>query len=115
MTNNHREICSQLGWSVHADETGAVTLEKCSPTGETIILSIKSKNFVDSIKSYAENFDVHDYFFPRLVCCGMECMPNSIGELLNRADAVSKMLKELAAALTAAEHGEGACDPAATN
>lgn len=104
MNERYREICENRDWSVTVCDDGSVELEKYSPAGEDFIISISSEDFVEDIKKYAASFnpDEHAEMWVMARRSGTSGVP-SIRELVHDAEAIDKMLQELAAALFSAE------------
>lgn len=104
MKETYREILERLGWSYTDDGDGNIELEKYSPAGEDFIITVGAENFVENVKEYAASFDQEEH-----IEMWVEARRNkvagvpSIKELVEDAEAIDRMLKELAEALFAAE------------
>lgn len=110
MNERYREICEGLGWSYTDGGDGNIELVKHSPAGEEFVIVIGERNFVENVKEYAAHFDQEEH-----IEMWVEARRNkvsgvpSIKELVEDAEAIDRMLKELAEALFAAElEAEGA-------
>lgn len=104
MKETYGEILERLGWSYTDDGDGNIELEKYSPAGEDFIITVGAENFVENVKEYAAHFDQEEH-----IEMWVEARRNkvagvpSIKELVEDAEAIDRMLKELAEALFAAE------------
>ena len=96
MNRKVRRICENLDWSIHEYEKD-VELEKFSPAGEDFFFCVDKKNFINNVIEYAEDFDADDHaemwVENRHTVNGV---PQSIRTLIDDADAIKKMLLELA-------------------
>ena len=104
MNEIYRDICEKLDWSVTSDGDGNIELEKYSPAGEDFIITVGEERFVDNVKAYAASFDQEEHIamWVKARRSGTKGVP-SPRELVEDAEAIDKMLQELAAALFAAE------------
>lgn len=98
------EICERLDWSIYLDANENVELRKESPAGEDISICVDSKNFIQNVKEYAANFDIDEHIelWIEAKRNGVKGVP-SARELVYDAEAICKMLQELAAALAKEE------------
>lgn len=103
MNEKYIEICENLGWRVIKCSNGDFELEKLSPAGEDIVFDVSAEKFVDSVKEYADEFDVDDHVELWIEGRGKNGVPSTVRELLEDAEAIAAMLKELAEALTKTE------------
>ena len=103
MNEKHREICESLGWRVIECDGGTYELEKWSPAGEDIIFDVEAGNLAKGVREYADDFDVDDHVELWIEGRGKRGVPSTVRELLEDAEAIAAMLKELAEALEAAE------------
>lgn len=109
MNEKYREICERLGWRVIECSDGNFELEKWSPAGEDIVFDVDAGSFLDSVKSYYDDFDIDEHVALWIESRGKRGVPSTVRELLEDAEAIDAMLKELAEALFAAElEAEGA-------
>lgn len=92
------DICEDLDWSVHIYKDD-VELEKYSPAGEDFIFTVPTLNFVKQVEEYAEDFDPDEHAEMWVDSRGKGGCPSSIRDLIDDADAIAEMLKELAEAL----------------
>ena len=104
MNDIYRDICEKLDWSVTSDGDGNIELEKYSPAGEDYIITVGEERFVDNVKAYAASFDQEEHIAMWVEArrSGTRGVP-SIKELVEDAQAIDDMLRELACALFAAE------------
>lgn len=98
------EICKRLDWSIYLDANEDVELRKESPAGEDFSICVDSKNFIQNVKEYAANFDIDEHIelWIEAKRNGVKGVP-SARELVYDAEAICKMLQELAAALAKEE------------
>ena len=99
MNQKYLDKLEQLDWVVNESESW-IELEQYSPAGEDFIFSVSADNFVDDIKEYAANFDPDEHIEMWVTAKynGGKDIP-SIRELVEDADAIDKMLQELAIAM----------------
>lgn len=104
MNEIYREICEKLDWSVTSTGDGNIELEKYSPAGEDFIITVGEEGFVDNVKAYAASFDQEEHIEMWVAArrSGTSGVP-SIKELVEDAEAIDNMLRELACALFEAE------------
>ena len=104
MNEIYREVCENLNWSVTVCEDGTVELETTSPAGEDLIVTVEAENFVDNVKAYAASFDKDERIEMWILArrSGTSGVP-SAKELVEDAQAIDDMLRELSCALFAAE------------
>lgn len=104
MNEIYREVCENLDWSVTVCEDGTVELETTSPAGEDLIVTVEAENFVDNVKAYAASFDKDEHIEMWILArrSGTSGVP-SAKELVEDAQAIDDMLRELSCALFAAE------------
>ena len=108
ITDKQREICENRDWTVRTCEDGEIEIESWSPAGENILFYVYEDDgtFVDGVKRIAAEFDPEDHAELYIRIRGTNGVPNSIRELLDDADAIDKMLQDLAAALAETEEVE---------
>lgn len=104
MNEIYRDICERLDWSITDTGDGNIELEKYSPAGEDFIITVGEENFVDNVKAYAASFsqDEHIEMWVTARRSGTKGVP-SARELVEDAQAIDNMLRELACALFEAE------------
>ena len=104
MNETYREICENHDWSVTICDDGTIELETSSPAGEDLIVTVEAENFVDNVKAYAASFDQEEHIAMWVEArrSGTRGVP-SIKELVEDAQAIDDMLRELACALFEAE------------
>lgn len=103
MKEKYIEVCERLDWSVHEYKDGSVDVAKQSPAGEDFRFGVSSENFVEEVKMYAAYFDVDEHVELWVNGRGKNGVPSRIRELVEDAEAIDKMLQELAAALAEVE------------
>lgn len=106
MNDKHREICERLGWKIIECSGGDYELEKWSPAGEDIIFDASAEKFIEDVRDYADSFDVDEHVEMWISGRGKRGVPSTVRELLEDAEAIEKMLDELADALEEAEEDE---------
>ena len=104
MKDKYIEVCERLDWSIHEYEDGSVDVAKQSPAGEDFSFGVSSENFVEEVKMYAAYFNVDEHVEMWVAARfnGAKGIP-SCRELVEDAEAIDKMLQELAAALAEVE------------
>jgi len=104
MNDIYRDICEKLDWRVTDTGDGNIELEKYSPAGEDFIITVGEERFVDNVKAYAASFDQEEHIAMWVEArrSGTSGVP-SIKELVEDAQAIDDMLRELACALFEAE------------
>ena len=102
MNERYREICEGLDWKVTAYEDGTVELKKYSPAGEDFSFTADADGFVENVKEYAAGFDVEEHIEMWIMAkrSGTQGVP-SARELVQDAEDIGKMLRELETALNA--------------
>ena len=109
MTEKQREIIEEFGWQIHecnfAGGKKGYELEKHSPAGEDFIVSVEAETeeeFAENVRIYAAEFDPEEHIemWAAAKYDGKDSTIPSIKELVEDADAIDKMLQELAAALS---------------
>lgn len=94
----------ELGWAHYLCDDGSVELEKYSPAGEDFIITIAGKDIAHEVFEFYEDFDPEEH-------CEMwvEARKNgtsgisNIRTLIDDAEKIDEMLKELAGALLGME------------
>lgn len=107
LTNRHIEILESLDWRVSSfldDSSGErVEIETYSPAGEDILVCVEIDDFPRRIREYAEDFDVDEHVELWIESRGQRGVPETARELIEDAEAIQKMLNELADALESEE------------
>jgi hypothetical protein len=100
-------VCENNDWTVTGVDEDRVELEKYSPAGEDFSFVTNMEDFVDGVKEYAADFNIdgHIEMWIAARASGTAGIP-SARELVHDAEAIDKMLQELAAALARAEETE---------
>lgn len=101
MKDKYIETCERLDWNVREYKDGSVDVAKESPAGEDFNFSVGADRFVQEVEEYADYFNVDEHVEMWIEARrnGVQGVPASIRELLEDAEAIDKMLQELAAAL----------------
>lgn len=104
MNDIYRDICERLDWRVTSDGYGNIELEKYSPAGEDFIITVGEEGFLDNVKAYSASFDKDEHIEMWIEArrSGTRGVP-SARELVEDAQAIDDMLRELACALFEAE------------
>ena len=103
ITHEQIEICERHDWTVHIED-GDIWIESWSPAGENLVYEIyEDEGFVGSIKRLAADFDADEHAEMWVAGRGKNGVPSSIRELVDDADAIDKMLQDLASALADTE------------
>lgn len=103
MNSKYIEVCERLDWTVREYKDGSVDVAKQSPAGEDFSFGVSSDHFVQEVKEYAAYFDVDEHVELWVNGRGKGGVPSRIRELVDDAEAIDKMLQELAAALAEVE------------
>ena len=98
------DICERLEWTVREDDDGTIELAKFSPAGEDFNICVDFKDFIRNVKEYAARWDIDEHIEMWIDARrnGVKGVP-STRELVCDAEAIDKMLQELAAALAKEE------------
>jgi len=93
-----------LGWSIYRDEYGDLEFSKHSPLGEDFSFYIGGRDIVKEVLEYYEYFDPDEHCKMWIEAQGRVAgVPRSIRDLIDDAEAIDEMLKELAYALMGVE------------
>lgn len=98
------DVLEKLDWKMCGyTGDGMVEIEKYSPAGEDFIMCVEVKNFPDAVMEYYVDFDVDEHIEMWIEARrnGTNGVP-STRELVQDAEAIDDMLKELADALATA-------------
>lgn len=102
ITDKQREICENRDWQVTECGDGEVELINFSPAGENLVFYVENdETFVDGIKRLAAEFNPDEHAEMWIEWRGKNGVPSSIRQLIDDADAIDEMLKDLATALAA--------------
>ena len=96
------EIIENEGWRVVGYESEEeVCIGKYSPAGEDFFIYVPIQNFAEKVEEYAQDFDVDEHVEKWIDARkrGVSGVPSTIRELLEDAEAIQKMLNDLAEAL----------------
>ena len=96
---SYDEVFEALEWDCHKCDDGTLELEKYSPAGEDFIFTIDGKDIPAEVAEYAEDFDADEHVVLWAESRGKRGVPDTVRELLEDAEAIQKMLDELAEAL----------------
>lgn len=117
----------ELDWSYTVyEEPGQnnrmyVEMEKYSPAGEDFIMTIEfkeedqSESFLKDLSDYAENFDIDEHVEMWMPSRGKGGCPSTARELVEDAEAIAEMIKELYEELDNVQHPELSDEQVARN
>lgn len=93
-------VLDELEWCMYEDDFGNADLRKVSPAGEDFGFFVSLGNIVEDVKNYALDFDTEEHIqmWVQAKMEGVSGVP-SVRELIEDADAIKEMLKELSDAL----------------
>lgn len=97
-------VLEKMDWSVSSyTDDGRAEIETYSPAGEDFLMCVEVENFPRAVAEYAAGFDVGEHIEMWIDAkrSGTNGVP-SARELVHDAEAIDKMLDELADALAAA-------------
>lgn len=111
LAEKYMDALEKLDWSVrgyYEDSNGEthVEIENWSPAGEDLPIDLHTENFPDSVAEYAACFDVDEHVELRIEGRGKRGVPGTARELVEDAEAIDKMLRDLADALRERESEE---------
>lgn len=100
------DVIESLGWNVLDDpnDTG-VELQQKSPAGEDFVFYTDTADFPKGVIEYARCFDPDEHVELFVKHRGEDGCPGTIRELVDDAEAIKKMLQELADALNDVKNG----------
>lgn len=107
MNEVHRALldkAKECGWNCTICDDGSIEFEQFSPAGEDFIFNIEGKDITAEVKDYYEDFDPDEH--AKMWVENMNTIkgvPRSIRVLIDDADAIDRMLCELANALEETE------------
>ena len=98
-----KEIAERLGWRVGEYDDGTVDFSKYSPAGEDFSFTVNAKEAEKEIYEFYNDFDVDEHVEMWIEArkSGTPGVP-STRELVEDAEDIYKMLKELASAVISA-------------
>lgn len=98
-----KEIAERLGWKVNENNDGTVDFCNYSPAGEDISFTVNANEAAKEIYEYYDNFDVDEHIEMWIEARenGVSGVP-STHRLVEDAEDISEMLKELAGAVISA-------------
>lgn len=100
MKKQYEEEIERLGWWIKETD-GLIDIGQYSPAGEDFSFYIEATdNPVKQIRQYADDFDADEHAEMWIEARGhVSGVPTSVRDLINDADAIKKMLTDLADAL----------------
>lgn len=108
LEKKYLDVIEKYGWAVSAYVCdGRVEIEKYSPAGEDFLICVDVKNFPAAVAEAASDFDIDEHIEMWIEARrnGVSDVP-STRELVADAEAIDKMLQELADALAESEATE---------
>lgn len=101
------EILGDHGWSIYYCDDNLVEIENHSPAGEDLVIDLNVNHFVSELQNYYEDFDVEEQVAMWLNAkrSGRSGIPY-VRTLVDDAEAIEKMLEELAIAVTQYERSK---------
>lgn len=97
--SSYEDVFDKLEWRVYKCNDRTLELEKYSPGGEDFIFDIDGKDIAQEVAEYTRDFDVDEHVELWVGGRGKRGVPDTVRELVDDADAIKKMLVELAEAL----------------
>lgn len=89
-------------------------LEKYSPNGEDFIATIwfngLPADFIEKVAEYADDYDADDHVLDLIEGCSRGCLPGSLRDLIDDAEAIGEMLHDLADELSVVLDGSDDLD-----
>ena len=100
------DVIESLGWNILGglNDTG-VELQQASPAGEDFVFYTDTADFPKGVIEYARDFDPDEHVELWVEHRGEEGCPSTVRELVDDAEAIKKMLQELANALNDVKNG----------
>ena len=99
----YEDVLESLDWRVVGKDLKTVDIENWSPAGENIVITLKTDDLPGSAMEEYENFDADEHAEMWIENRGKRGIPSSIRTLIDDADAIEGMLKELADRLAEVE------------
>lgn len=96
---SYDEVFEDLDWACYKYDDGTLELKKYSPAGEDFIFTIDGEDIPREVREYAEDFDADEHVDLWREGRGKRGVPDSWRVLIDDAEAIQKMLDELAEAL----------------
>ena len=95
MDKKLKDKIEELGWFITKGGNEDWLLSKYSPAGEDFGIVVSQANFLEDVKSEAENFDVDDHVDALAEMRGTHGVPGSFKILVEDAEDIQTMLTEL--------------------
>ncbi len=100
------DVIESLGWNIVGAPNGTgVDIQQKSPAGEDFSFYTDTADFPAGVLEYARNFDPDEHVELWIGHRGDGGCPSTIRELVDDAEAIKKMLQELADALNDVKNG----------
>lgn len=101
MKQQYEKEIERLGWWFREyKDDDSIEIGQASPEGEDFFFTVGKKNIVREVREYADDFDADEHAEMWTKARGhVSGVPMSIRDLINDADAIKKMLADLADAL----------------
>ena len=95
-TDAERAALEEEGWNVTVFENGSVELENWSPLGEDLLIYVDCDECLEvAIEREIDCFDVDDHVEPLIYMRGKKGVPESIRALVEDAEDIEDMLRDL--------------------
>lgn len=105
LESKYIDVLEERDWIVcgYTDD-GRVELEKYSPAGEDFLMCVETENFPEAVMKFWEDFDPDEHAEELIVAKrnGFQGVPRA-STLVEDAEAIDTMIRELADALAEAE------------
>ena len=98
ITEKQIEVMESLDWRIH-DDGEDIEIENYSPAGEDLVFTLYGETLLEAVTELYESYDAEEHAELWIDSRGKNGVPGSIRELLDDADSIEEMLRELAVAL----------------
>lgn len=99
----YEDVLESLDWRIVGKDLETVDIENWSPAGENIVFTLNTDDVPGSAMKEYEDFDADEHAAMWIESRGKRGIPSSIRTLIDDADAIEEMLKELADRLAEVE------------
>lgn len=98
ITEKQIEVMESLDWRIH-DSGEDIEIENYSPAGEDLVFTLYGETLLEAVTELYESYDAEEHAELWIDNRGKNGVPESIRELLDDADSIEEMLRELAVAI----------------
>lgn len=102
ITEKQIEVMESLDWRIH-DGGEDIEIENYSPAGEDLVFTLYGETLLEAVTELYESYDAEEHAELWIDSRGKNGVPGSIRELLDDADSIEEMLRELAVAIMEVE------------